>query len=68
MSAAVLPTSNVAANIGARPLPITVSGYRVDRTAALFDGKVGIEGCDATFREDAIGDMNTHVFSGPVRD
>ena len=66
MSAAVLvPASNALAKLGANPLPITVSGYRVDRTAALFDGRVGIKGCDVTFREDAIGDMNTHVFSGP---
>ena len=46
-------------------LPITVSAYRADRTAALADDRVGIEGCAVTFREDAIGDMNTHVFSGP---
>ena len=45
-------------------LPITVSAYTADRTAALADGRVGIEGCTVTFREDAIGDMNTHVFSG----
>ena len=50
----------------AGPLPITVSGYRFDRTAALFDGRVEIEGCDTTFREDVIGNMNTHAFSGPA--
>lgn len=46
------------------PLPITVSSYRLDRTAALFDGSVEIEGADATFVPDAIGDMNTAAFSG----
>lgn len=45
-------------------LPVTVSSYRLDRTAALFDGRVEIEGCDATFVEGAIGDMNTAAFTG----
>lgn len=45
-------------------LPITVSSYRLDRTQALFDGRVSIEGANATFVEDAIGDMNTAAFSG----
>lgn len=45
-------------------LPITISSYRLDRTAALFDGLVTIEGAKATFTEDAIGDMNTRAFSG----
>ena len=67
MGAAVLvPASKSLAKFGNSPLPITVSGYRLDRTAALFDGQVGIEGCNATFREDAIGNMNTHAFGGPA--
>lgn len=45
-------------------LPITVSSYLLDRTAALFDGSVTIAGTDATFVQDAIGDMNTAAFSG----
>ena len=45
-------------------LNISVSSYRLDRTAALFDGRVPIKGCDPTFHEDAIGDMNTAAFSG----
>lgn len=53
------------ADADAAPLPITVSAYRADRTAALADGRTGIEGCAVTFEEDAIGDMNTHAFDGP---
>lgn len=34
-------------------------------TKALFDGRVSINGCDAYFKEMGIGDINTHVFSGP---
>nr|WP_319947927.1 ABC transporter substrate-binding protein [uncultured Shimia sp.] len=45
-------------------LPITVSNYRLDRTQALFDGSVKIKGANATFVEDAIGDMNTAAFTG----
>lgn len=45
-------------------LPITVSSYLLDRTQALFDGTVKIEGVDATFEQGAIGDMNTAAFSG----
>jgi 4,5-dihydroxyphthalate decarboxylase len=46
------------------PLPITVSSYLLDRTQALFDGRIKIEGADVTFVQDAIGDMNTAAFSG----
>jgi 4,5-dihydroxyphthalate decarboxylase len=46
-------------------LPITVAGLRYDRTEALADGRVSIEGCDVSFEDGAIGDLNTHVFSGP---
>ncbi len=53
------------AQSGASPLPITVAGYQFDRFAALIDGRVPIEGCDATYETQGIGDMNTHVFSGP---
>jgi len=49
----------------AEGLPLTVAGYRYDRIDALIDGRVPIEGCDLTFEESSIGDLNTHVFSGP---
>ncbi|PRY23543.1 4,5-dihydroxyphthalate decarboxylase [Aliiruegeria haliotis] len=45
-------------------LPITVSSYLLDRTQALFNGSVEIEGAQATFVQDAIGDMNTAAFTG----
>ncbi|MGD8721474.1 MAG: twin-arginine translocation signal domain-containing protein [Desulfobacterales bacterium] len=46
-------------------LPITMAGYNLDRTEALFDGKVNVDGCDFQIEEQGIGDLNTHVFSGP---
>jgi len=49
----------------ARGLPLSMAGYNFDRTRALIDGSVKIEGCDMQFKESAIGDINTHVFSGP---
>ena len=48
-----------------RGLPLSMAGYNFDRTKALIDGSVRIEGCDMQFKESAIGDINTHVFSGP---
>lgn len=47
------------------PLDITIAGYPVDHVRALAEGRVQVEGCNATFRKDKIGIMNTHVFSGP---
>lgn len=52
----------------AEPIAINVSSYLLDRTAALFDGRVKIAGADATFNERAIGDMNTAAFSGKGTD
>lgn len=45
-------------------LPLSMAGYRFDRTRALIDGDVKIEGCDIQFQESGIGDINTKVFSG----
>lgn len=45
--------------------PITIAGYAFDRIAALADGRVSVDGCDVAFEKARIGDMNTHVFSGP---
>ncbi len=47
------------------PLALNMAGYKFDRTKALIDGRVKIEGCALQFEEMAIGDINTHVFSGP---
>ncbi len=46
-------------------LSLKVAGYDFERLAALFDGQVKIEGCDAIFQKMGIGDMNTDAFSGP---
>jgi len=44
---------------------ISVAGYKYDRVEALFDGQVQFEGFESRFEESNIGDLNTHVFSGP---
>jgi 4,5-dihydroxyphthalate decarboxylase len=46
-------------------LPLSMAGYNFDRTKALIDGRIKIEGCDIQFQEMGIGDINTLVFSGP---
>jgi 4,5-dihydroxyphthalate decarboxylase len=46
-------------------LRITIAGYEYDRVAGLIDGSVQVEGCETRFQPARIGDMNTHIFSGP---
>ena len=46
-------------------LPINMAGYDYDRVHALIDGRVGMEGCSVDFEISSIGEMNTHIFSGP---
>ena len=65
--AATSPTPGAAGSPAGKPegLPIAVAGYLCDRVEALANGSVPIEGCSVTFEEASIGDLNTHVFSGP---
>ena len=46
-------------------LSLRAAGYKLGRTKALFEGRAKIDGCHTQFEEMAIGDLNTHVFSGP---
>jgi len=46
-------------------LDITVAGYDFDHVRALIDGRVQVEGCTVQFQPGKIGDLNTHIFSGP---
>ncbi len=46
-------------------LSITMAGYKFDRTESLVDERFKVKGCDTHFQEAGIGDLNTHVFSGP---
>ena len=64
---AVSPSDGPAESSARKPegLPLTVAGYRYDRVDALIDGRVSIEGCSVTYQKGSIGDLNTHVFSGP---
>ena len=46
-------------------LTINMAGYDYDRVQALIDGRVEIEGCTTKFDVSRIGDLNTHILSGP---
>ena len=48
-------------------LSISMAGYKFNRVEALVDGRVKVEGCETQFEVAKIGDMNTHVFSGPQK-
>ena len=48
-----------------KDLPLLMSGNSFDRTRALIDGRVNVDGCKLQFTESAIGDSNTNLFSGP---
>ena len=48
-----------------KDLPLLMAGNSFDRTRALIDGRVKIDGCKLQFTESAIGDSNTNLFSGP---
>jgi len=47
------------------PLPLEMAGYRYDRVQALIDGRVAVENADVVFEVSSIGEMNTHILSGP---
>jgi len=67
-AASALSTVNavpVKAATNSSKLSLIVSGYKLDRTEALIDGRVQVEGCDIKFEPLGIGDINTNVFSGP---
>ena len=55
----------LAAESTSKGKPITIAGYKLDRVEALIDGRVKVDGFDAKFEIDSIGQMNTHIFSGP---
>ena len=46
-------------------LDITFAGNQFDHVRRLIEGQVQIEGCNAQFEPGRIGDLNSHVFSGP---
>jgi len=67
-AASALATANavpVKAATTPSKLSLIVSGYKLDRTEALIDGRVQVEGCDIKFEKSGIGDINTNVFNGP---
>jgi 4,5-dihydroxyphthalate decarboxylase len=61
----VLAKESISFQEGSTRVRLNVSGYNFSRVAALIDGSVNIEGCETRFEEGKIGDLNTHVFSGP---
>lgn len=50
---------------GAKNMSLNVAGNEFDRTRAIIDRRVKIDGCTLQYTEAAIGDINTHIFSGP---
>jgi 4,5-dihydroxyphthalate decarboxylase len=58
-------STSVKAATASSKLSLIVSGYKLDRTEALIDGRAQVEGCDIKFEPLGIGDINTNVFSGP---
>jgi 4,5-dihydroxyphthalate decarboxylase len=61
----VFGSGSVLAASESRNQPLSMAGYVYDRSRALIDGRAKIEGYDIQYTESAIGDINTHVFSGP---
>lgn len=57
--------TSVRAAAVARNTTLNLAGYKLDRTEALIDGRIQLEGYDIDFSEAAIGDLNSNVFSGP---
>jgi 4,5-dihydroxyphthalate decarboxylase len=46
---------------------LRMAGYPFEHVKGLIDGAVPIEGCSIAFEPGKIGDLNTHVFSGPQK-
>ena len=46
-------------------LHLQMAGYPFEHVRGLMNGSVPVEGCTTTFTPGKIGDLNTHVFSGP---
>jgi len=46
-------------------LELSMAGYDYDRVKALMDGSVEIENCNTSFEVSSVGEMNTHIFTGP---
>jgi 4,5-dihydroxyphthalate decarboxylase len=75
LAGATLATGTVPGNGAAREtgpggadsaaLDLRISGYEYDHVRALIDGRVEVQGCNLRFQPGKIGDLNTHVFSGP---
>ena len=47
------------------PLELSISGYPFDHVRPLTDGHVQVDGVKLSYQPGRIGDLNTHVFSGP---
>jgi 4,5-dihydroxyphthalate decarboxylase len=65
LSASPASVAHATAPKRSKKLSIKIAGYKFDRVEALVDGRVQVEGCDTQFEESRIGEMNSHVFSGP---
>jgi 4,5-dihydroxyphthalate decarboxylase len=71
-SSSILASSALANTLFARwvaaepsGIDLRIAGYPFEHIRGLMTGKVGVEGCDVEYQVGKIGDLNTHVFSGP---
>jgi len=46
-------------------IDLKVAGYPFEHVHGLMTGKVQVAGCNVEYQVGKIGDLNTHVFSGP---
>ena len=46
-------------------IDLRIAGYPFEHLSGLMTGKVQVTGCNVEYEVGKIGDLNTHVFSGP---
>ncbi len=59
------PSAATASQSARGKLELVVAGYNYDHVQALIDGRVEVPGCTVRYQPGRIGDLNSHVFSGP---
>ena len=63
--ASSLPGSIVARAAETAGIDLKMAGYPFEHVKGLMTGKVQIDRCNTSFEVGKIGDLNTHIFSGP---
>ena len=63
--ASSLPGSIVVRAAESAGIDLKMAGYPFEHVKGLMTGKVQIDRCNTSFEVGRIGDLNTHIFSGP---